>query len=103
MNLYRITWATRFEGRSEYDPAYGTYESAIVAAPDEETARSIHPKGYWWDEVTMTEKPLIDWAKVDKEWDTSWAIKPKDVEVELIGTADPKIELGVVLASYNAG
>lgn len=60
---------------------YDTYDSAVVAAPDEEAARRTHP-GWGWE-------------------DGGWARYPSDVKVELIGQTDR--EAGVILASFNAG
>lgn len=61
---------------------YDTYDAMAVAAPDEETARNTHPRGYW------------------APFDPTWA-RPSDVYVELIGQTDR--EAGVILASFNAG
>lgn len=60
---------------------YDTYDSAIVAATDEETAKGIHPgSGCTW----------------------TWC-EPHQVKVKLIGSAAPGVDAGVVLASFNAG
>jgi hypothetical protein len=78
MNLYRISQSENFD--------YDTYDSAVVAAETEQEARSIHPgSGKWGSEFH------------------TWASSPEVVKVELIGTADPSIELGVICASFNAG
>jgi hypothetical protein len=80
MNLYLISQTDR----NDYD----TYDSAVVAAENEEDARKIHPGEY-------------------EEWTThsyrTWASSPDLVTVRLIGQAAPGIETGVVLASFNAG
>jgi hypothetical protein len=63
---------------------YDTYDSAVVAANSEEEAVNIHPANY-------------------NHWDIySWC-QPKDVKVELIGTAVEGTEKGVIAASFNAG
>lgn len=62
---------------------YDTYDSAVVAAYDEEEARNTHPDGDW-------------------EYNYSWA-EPEEVSVKYIGIATTDIEPGVVLASFNAG
>lgn len=67
---------------------YETYDSCIVAAPDADTARMVRPDGCGWHEEHF--------------W-TAWMFKPEDITVRLIGTADPSVESGVVLASFNAG
>lgn len=75
MNLYIISQ----DENNDYD----TYDSAVVAAPDVETARKILP-----DECcTMNE----------------WCSSPDMVEVECIGIAGADVEQGVILASFNAG
>lgn len=73
MNLYLISQSVNND--------YGTFDSAVVAAPDEETARHTHP-GWGWESG-------------------AWARYPSDVKVELIGQTDR--EAGVILASFNAG
>lgn len=65
---------------------YDTYDSAIVAARDDEGARKIHPDPRGWKDPYET-----------------WANKPENVSVELIGTAKPGTKPGVILASFNAG
>lgn len=78
MKLFKIS-------QSENDD-YDTFDSAIVAAPDESAASSIHPSGGIWT-------PRSD----------EWCKSPDQVTVEYIGEAAPGIEQGVILASYNAG
>ena len=78
MNLYLISQTVNQD--------YDTYDSAVVCAESELDARLIHPDGpgerFEWEYM---------WAPVDK------------VEVKFLGTADPSVEAGVVLASFNAG
>lgn len=67
---------------------YDTYDSAVVAAPDEETAKQMNP---------ATGKP--------KDWSygySSWCNGPEHVTVRYLGEA-VDVEQGVVCASYNAG
>ena len=59
---------------------YDTFDGAVVAAKNAEDARGI-VSGCGGD---------------------AWCL-PKDVEVELIGTATTRIKKGVVLDSFNAG
>lgn len=66
---------------------YDTYDSIIVCAPDEQTAKQILPSTY------------IQWEDM---W-SGWCKSPKDVTAELIGEASPDVEVGVILASFNAG
>lgn len=71
---------------------YDTYDSCVVAAKNEEEARTIHP----------AEDPTYpDW----NPWKQSsgWATSPQEVTVELIGTATRGTKKGVILASFNAG
>lgn len=85
MNLYKISQNSNID--------YDTYDSAIVCAPDEATAKSIHPNRR--DEVP-------EHKTVPELFDT-WCDTQNQVTIELIGTADPSIPQGVVLASFNAG
>lgn len=88
MNLY-LLMQTKNNG-------YDTYDSCIVVATDEESAKKIHPSehhgsGEWWLN-TETFGPIGCWAPID------------EVEATLIGTASPECKPGTVLcASFNAG
>ena len=63
---------------------WDTYDAAVVAAPDEETAKQIHPDGSGWD-------------------DSSWCSAPEHVSVRYLGEATGDVEQGVVCASFNQG
>lgn len=80
MNLYLITTSVE---QDQYD----TYDSAVVAAETEDGARWTHP-GH----------PLCKHSDNEPNW-----VKPKDVNVKLIGEAAPGIEAGVICASFNPG
>ncbi len=82
MRLFRISQTT--------NPGYDTYDSAVVCAPDEETARNINP---------FNGKPM-DWTSANFDL---WCLIPGDVIVEEIGAAFEGIKQGVVCASFNAG
>lgn len=82
MNLYLISQTIQ--------KGWDTYDSAVVAAPDEETARRIHPSG---EKMLPTEPSQYG----------SWAHDPADVQAVLLGESKPAIEQGVVLASFIAG
>ena len=69
-------WKISQDKNSEYD----TYDSAIVAAVDEESARK---------------------TKVSED-EYAWAA-PEFVTVDYIGEAKEDTEPGVILASFNAG
>jgi hypothetical protein len=68
---------------------YDTYDSAVVAAPDERAAKLMHPNGS---------------VHKDREhWDNySWP-HPDYVTVTLIGTAKDGQAQGVICSSFNAG
>lgn len=83
MNTYLI-WQNENKG-------YDTYDSVVVAAEDEESAKLIHPSAYG-------ENPWID------SWSSGWCSSPEDVKVELVGTYEgKKTEPHIILASFNAG
>lgn len=64
---------------------YDTFDSCVVAAPDEDSARKIPPR------------------TSDNTWGRTWCFSPEDVHVEYLGTAKKGTTAGVVLASFNAG
>lgn len=64
---------------------YDTYSDAVVAAENEELARKTHPS---------------KWGVV---WHGDWCEDTADVKVELLGTAEPSIKAGVIVASFHAG
>ena len=83
MRIWRIT--------SPYN-GWDIYLAAVVAAPDEETARLMHPDG----EST--------WDGASKRWNTfidTWPT-PDELSVELIGVTYDD-DQRVILSSYNAG
>jgi len=87
MNLYKISQSVN----NDYD----TYDSAIVAAPDAEKARVMHPNGVKSDRLDR--KTPISFSMGD------WVVYPSDVTVELIGVASEKTQRSVICASFNAG
>lgn len=74
----------------EQNNDYDTYDSAVVAAPDEEIAKQMNPG---------TGKPMADW----KKGNYSWCGGPEDVTARYLGEASGDVEQGVVCASFNAG
>ena len=68
---------------------YDTYDSAVVAAPDENTARNIDP----------VSGGINDW----KEHLDVWCSGPEHVFVRYIGEAAADVEQGVICSSFNAG
>jgi len=73
---------------------YDTYDSAVVVAPDEETAKMINPSRV--GRIFMTQE---DW---DRDY-SSWCSSLDKVEVEYIGIASEDQKVGVICHSFNAG
>jgi len=70
---------------------YDTFDSVVVSAPDENTARNMNPSKF-------AEDLMMNW---DESFLVGWASRPEDVQVEKLGpTHKPQ---GVILASFNAG
>lgn len=69
-----------------------TYDSAVVAAPDEDTAKMLDP---YTGEIMTNE----DW----NDPYTCWVSSPDFVIVEHLGKAAKNIKQGVICASFNAG
>ncbi len=73
----------------DVNQGYDIYDSAVVVAIDQETARTIHPGGTAWSTELSH---------------STWAARPDQVGATLIGEAAPNMESGmVVVASFNAG
>lgn len=81
---------------------YDTYSDAVVCAEDEDSAKAIHPGGFYelgedlkwylvYHDGTKSMRGNISWADY------------KDIQVQYLGEADSKIPKGVVVASYHAG
>lgn len=85
MKLYRISQTENVD--------YDTYDSAVVAAPDEHTARIMNP-------ATGEEK--TEWLRENNPFE-EWCYSPDQVTVEYIGEAAEGIKQGVICASFNAG
>ncbi len=84
-----------FPAFSWEDPNYDAYDSCVVCAPDEASARLIHPSGlswYCWD------AELQEWSGGNDSW-----YPPKDIKVTFLGVADSSLKPGVICSSYNAG
>lgn len=67
---------------------YETYDSAVVAAPDAEIARCMHP---------------CHGEMQNFKNSTTWCSDRKHVQVEYLGEAADGILEGVICASFNAG
>ena len=73
---------------------YDQYDSAVVAAPDEATAKDlIERNSECWTNHTWKREGEFFKAEYNK----------LDITIELIGTAVDGIEPGIVVDSYNAG
>lgn len=84
-----------FHISQEANQKYDSYDSAVVAAPDEETARKMRPSdGLIYPNHN---KYSNDWGGY------SWCKSPDDVIVHYLGEATNGIGQGVVCASFNAG
>ena len=82
---------------------WDTYDSAVVAAEDEEAARRIHPSEFTdgWDEYnTSWYGTSISGERYYTRSGDSWTY-PKLVHVKYL--AEYEGEAGVILASFNAG
>jgi hypothetical protein len=66
---------------------YDTYDSAVVAAEDEESAKQINIDEY------------SSWGSKS----SSWCSSPDKVNVKYLGEAAEGILSGIILASFNAG
>ena len=71
---------------------YDTFDSAVVCAPDEATARGMDPG---------SGEPIAkqDWVS---RW-SAWCSSPDAVKVTYLGEAAETIPKGVVCSSFNAG
>lgn len=67
---------------------YDTYDSCVVCAENEESAKKIHPGG---GETTSEEEEYSGWTTLE------------NVHCEEIGEANFNQSEGVICASYNAG
>lgn len=86
MNIYLITQTENTD--------YDTYNSAVVIAKDEKSAKNIHPDG----NVLKNSESNEGYWRVNA-WTT-----PENVTVQLVGVANKlHKENTVVCASFNAG
>ena len=95
LNLYLISQTV--------NNGYDTFDSAVVAARDEEDARSINPEGIWSGDnnpvlLTPTREEIVDIKDEPYAW-----TRRENVKVEFIGVGSPDIKRGVICASFNAG
>ena len=87
---------------------YGTYDSAVVVAPDRMSASEVHPARYSDDGTAIYrwDRSQDAWLDGDLDYhaiDSSWC-QPSDVTVICVGKAADHLNAGdVVCSSYNAG
>lgn len=72
---------------------YSTYDSAVVAAPDEATAKTMHPNGYH----------VVGHVKPEELYYGMWPDDPALINAKLIGETVHYKEPCVICASFNAG
>ena len=95
---------------------YETYDSAVVVAEDEESAKRIHPCSVWAEGGFYDEEKKEFWTMsrpaaggkggpylFEGHYYGSWINDLTKIEVEYLGEAEEDKEKGVVCASYNAG
>ena len=72
---------------------YDTFDSAVVAAPDENAAKEMHPDG-------KLLKTSLDW----KAETATWCHSKRKVKVEYLGIAVKGTKRGdIICRSFNAG
>ena len=83
MKLFKIT--------QDEENGYDSYDSAVVVAKDEESAKKIHPSmrnGAWEEKYRYYD----------------WASAPENVKAKYIGEAISELKEGdIVVSSFNAG
>lgn len=92
MNIYFLT-QTQNRG-------YDTFDSCVVMAPDEDSARKMHPRGdRRWNGQNWEVDGYPGWGD-----EAGWAHYPEAVTVEFIGvTFTDGVTPRVVCSSFNAG
>jgi hypothetical protein len=92
MKLFRIS--------QNIHNGYDTYSDAVVVAPDEATAKTIHPDQYEGRDPW----PFVPNADDSNYPRNDWADTPDQVKAEYIGEAVEHLSQGAVIcASYHAG
>jgi len=96
----------------EENTGYGTYDSVVVIAENEQDARTIHPSEYvthnhdgkWYGTYSGRTAPEGEY-ETENEGYGAW-VEFEDIgkiKVTEIGEADKDQERGIVCASFNAG
>jgi len=74
---------------------YDTYSDAVVAAPNEKVAKTIHPQTY----PGLIIIPVPD----DEYISQTWTNDPAKVTAEFLGNAKKGTLVGVICHSFHAG
>ena len=77
MNIYKVS--------QQDNTGYDTYDSFVCYATNEEAARNMLPSNNYCN------------------WGEEWANNPSEVTVTQLGITDQEVEVGVIVASFNAG
>jgi hypothetical protein len=80
---------------------YDAFDSAVVCAPDEETARRMDPNGLSWATADQPNGRPCDFSRLLVL--SAWCSTPDAVKVRYLGEGAEDMTLGVVCASFNAG
>lgn len=89
----------------DVNDGYDTYDSAVVCAQNEESAKRVDPSGYYKiDEQGNFWFKYADGRMVNEGTDAphNWC-KMEDVQVQYIGEAKEGSYEGVICSSFNAG
>jgi len=95
--------------KQEINRDYGTYNSVVVIAENEEEARKIHPSRFvthvsnneWMGTFSMGQNKGVEY----RTWDNKWVRFDQigELIVTHVGTATAEQKKGVLLSSFNAG
>lgn len=94
MNIYLVS-----QGENT---GYDTYDSFVCYANSEDEARVMSPSSYYFWKNDSWNFGYYDGTSDVVSYLSSWC-HPNFVDVELIGTTNEDVEVGVILASFNAG
>ena len=96
MNIYLLTQNTV--------RGYDTFDSCVVIAKDEESARRIHPYSEIFDIICDSSGDFyMIYINGDKSRTDTWPERVGDVRVTLLGKAVKGSIEDVVCSSFNAG
>lgn len=94
--------------QEETDGTYDTWDALVVAAESEEQAQRTLPNFgrygwmYEWHDnrlCIVARDRSLGYAKARD----GWATRLENVKVKFLGDAAPGTEVGIILASFNAG